>query len=939
MATLPTNPVVLVDGSSYLYRAFFAFPPLTNEAGEPTGAIYGVLTMLKSLIDKVQPSAFAVVFDAKGKTFRDELFEHYKSHRPPMPDDLRSQIAPLHKMIQDLGMPLLVVEGVEADDVIGTLAKQASLAGRNVVISTGDKDMAQLVDERVMLINTMQDSLLDSAGVVEKYGVPPHLIIDYLALCGDKSDNIPGVKGIGPAKAKPLLNYIGNIETIYQHLDDVEPVFAEHGVRGAKSTVKNLNEEKENALLSQQLATIKTDVALDVDLADLHFTAPNFTAFAADCERYDFHRWLSAAQKQINPIVSTETADDTPVAEQNEQKMDENSDLAQDLSISKTYSPKPENYRCLLNVQELQAFCDKLRGMECFALKTFTTGTDYINARLVGLAMASPVGEVVYVPLRHDVLSVSEQMPFNEAIAILKPLLESEKPTKIGLDLKYDAHILAHEQISLQGMAFDTMLEAYAFDSTGKHSLEALSQRYLSFTPTDYKDIAGKGKKQLTFDQITLEQATAFAGEQVDIILQLALLLTPAVRAIVPLWALYDELELPLMPVLLQMERNGVLIDSDFLANETAQMAAELASLEQQAYAIAGEPFSLTSPKVLQEVLFEKLKLPVLKKTPSGKPSTNEEVLEELALTHELPSIIMRHRTLSKLKSTYTDKLPQIVDHAGRVHTTYNQAATTTGRLSSSEPNLQNIPVRTEEGRRIRRSFIAREGYKIMAADYSQIELRLMAHLSQDQRLLDAFKRGEDIHKATAAEIFGLPLDSVGSNERRNAKAINFGLIYGMSAFGLAKQLNISVGDAQNYINRYFDRYPSVRRFMQNTPADARHLGYVQTLFGRRLHLPDIDASHQVRRKAAERLAINAPMQGTAADIIKRAMLAIAKAIAGDDSIAMIMQVHDELVFEVKAECVDKWQGEIKRLMESAVSLDVPLIVDVGVGDNWEQAH
>ncbi|TCP93249.1 DNA polymerase I [Cricetibacter osteomyelitidis] len=929
MTQIAENPLVLVDGSSYLYRAFHAFPPLTNSHGEPTGAMYGVLNMLKSLITQVQPSHIAVVFDAKGKTFRDEMFEQYKSHRPPMPDELRSQIQPLHNIIKALGIPLLVVEGVEADDVIGTLAVQASKCGKKVLISTGDKDMAQLVDDNIMLINTMNNTLLDRKGVIEKYGIPPELIIDYLALMGDSSDNIPGVAGVGEKTALGLLQGIGSMADIYANLEKV----ADLPIRGAKKLGEKLQAEKQNADLSYALATIKTDVALDILHDQLTIGTANNDELTKYFSRYEFKRWLSevindesSVTKLQEQAVKVNNYQATPVAKPTES--------AVKIQIDRS------KYQCILNQTDFDLWLDKLSKTPVFAVDTETDSLEYMSAHLVGISFALENGEAAYLPLQHNYLGVAKQLDFHTALEQLKPILENPNIQKIGQNIKYDLTIFARHGIHLQGVAFDTMLESYVLDSTGRHNMDDLALRYLGHQTIAFEDIAGKGKGQLTFNQIELEQAAEYAAEDADITMKLHQTLWQRLTAEPSLTKLYQEMEVPLLQVLSRMERNGVLIDSYLLQSQSNEIATKLTALEQTAYDLAGQSFNLASTKQLQDILFTKLGLPVLKKTPKGAPSTNEEVLEELSYEHALPKILVEHRGLSKLKSTYTDKLPQMVNpNTGRVHTSYHQAVTATGRLSSSDPNLQNIPVRNEEGRRIRQAFIAREGYKIIAADYSQIELRIMAHLSGDKGLTTAFAQGKDIHRSTAAEIFGLPLESVTGEQRRSAKAINFGLIYGMSAFGLSRQLNIPRGEAQKYMDLYFQRYPAVQTFMQDIQQKAKAQGYVETLFGRRLYLPDINSSNAMRRKGAERVAINAPMQGTAADIIKRAMIDIDRAITGDDNIVIIMQVHDELVFEVRSEFVEKYTVLIKRLMENAARLSVPLIVDVGVGENWDEAH
>ena len=935
MAQIAANPLILVDGSSYLYRAFHAFPPLTNAAGEPTGAMYGVLNMLKSLISQVQPTHIAVVFDAKGKTFRDEMFEQYKSHRPPMPDDLRKQIQPLHDMIRALGIPLLVVEGVEADDVIGTLALQASRLGKKVLISTGDKDMAQLVDDNIMLINTMNNSLLDREGVIEKYGIPPELIIDYLALMGDSADNIPGVAGVGEKTALGLLQGIGSMAEIYANLEKV----AELPIRGAKKLGEKLLTEKTNADLSYTLATIKTDVELNVTTDELLLGESQNDQLIEYFGRYEFKRWLNEVMNGADSITQT-----------TEQPMKMNQYQATSPAQNSVGNSAVENtpkiqidrtkYETLLTQADLTRWIEKLNAAKLIAVDTETDSLDYMSANLVGISFALENGEAAYLPLQLDYLDAPKTLEKSTALAAIKPILENPNIHKIGQNIKFDESIFARHGIELQGVEFDTMLLSYTLNSTGRHNMDDLAKRYLGHETIEFESIAGKGKGQLTFNQIPLEQATEYAAEDADVTMKLQQALWLKLQEEPTLVELYKTMELPLLHVLSRMERTGVLIDSDSLFIQSNEIATRLTALEEQAYALAGQPFNLASTKQLQEILFDKLGLPVLQKTPKGAPSTNEEVLEELAYSHELPKILVEHRGLSKLKSTYTDKLPQMVNsQTGRVHTSYHQAVTATGRLSSSDPNLQNIPIRNEEGRRIRQAFIAREGYSIVAADYSQIELRIMAHLSGDQGLINAFSQGKDIHRSTAAEIFGVSLDEVTSEQRRNAKAINFGLIYGMSAFGLSRQLGISRPDAQKYMDLYFQRYPGVQQFMTDIREKAKAQGYVETLFGRRLYLPDINSSNAMRRKGAERVAINAPMQGTAADIIKRAMIKLDEVIRHDPDIEMIMQVHDELVFEVRSEKVAFFREQIKQNMEAAAELVVPLIVEVGVGQNWDEAH
>ncbi|QGM81670.1 DNA polymerase I [Otariodibacter oris] len=956
MAVIAQNPLVLVDGSSYLYRAFHAFPPLTNKQGEPTGAMYGVLNMLKSLISQVEPSHIAVVFDAKGKTFRDDLFEQYKSHRPPMPDDLRSQIEPLHTMIKALGIPLLSIEGVEADDVIGTLAIQASRDGKDVLISTGDKDMAQLVNEHIMLINTMNNTLLDREGVIEKYGIPPELIIDYLALLGDSSDNIPGVKGVGEKTALALLQGLGSMETIYANLDKV----AELGFRGSKNFAPKLEAEKEVADLSYLLATIKTDVELDVTHDQLTLQPQQRDQLVELFGRYEFKRWLNEVLGDANPVTQI-NAEKIPNNYQATSSVSSQA-VTSEIKIAKVTIDRTA-YQCVNTPELFTPWLKKLNDAKLIAVDTETNSLDAMSAELVGISFALENGEACYIPLTHKGL-VSEpqqtdmfddveettntteillpnQLNKVDCLAQLKPILENPNIKKIGQNIKYDLTIFAQNGIEVKGVAFDTMLESYTLNSTGRHNMDDLSDRYLNHKTIPFEELAGKGKNQKTFDQIEIEKATEYAAKDADITMKLHQVLYAELVKSPELQALFEKMEMPLVETLSHIEQNGVLIDPKLLLDHSKEIETRLAELEKLVHEAAGETFNLASTKQLQEILFTKLGLPVLKKTPKGAPSTNEEVLDELAKQgHEVPKLLIEHRGLSKLKSTYTDKLPLMINpKTGRVHTSYHQAVTATGRLSSSDPNLQNIPIRNEEGRRIRQAFIAREGYVVMAADYSQIELRIMAHLSNDKTMIQAFAEGRDIHRATAAEIFGVALDEVTSEQRRSAKAINFGLIYGMSEFGLSNQLGISRSDAKKYMERYFQRYPAVQQFMVDIREKAAEKGYVETLFGRRLYLPDIQASNQMRRKAAERVAINAPMQGTAADIIKVAMINIDKAIAQRDDILMIMQVHDELVFEVKEDKIDYYKALIKAEMERAIDLHVPLIAEVGIGKNWDEAH
>ncbi|AMB73981.1 DNA polymerase I [Pantoea ananatis] len=928
MAQIAENPLILVDGSSYLYRAYHAFPPLTNSAGEPTGAMYGVLNMLKSLLVQYSPTHVAVVFDAKGKTFRDELFEHYKSHRPPMPDDLRSQIEPLHEMVRAMGLPLLAVSGVEADDVIGTLALEAEKKGHAVLISTGDKDMAQLVTPGITLINTMTNTILGPEEVEQKYGVPPSLIIDFLAMMGDSSDNIPGVPGVGEKTAQALLQGLGGMQSIYDNLDKV----ADLSFRGAKTMAAKLEQNRDVAFLSYQLATIKTDVELDQPCEALRVSEPDVNALQALFSRFEFKRWLTDLQegKWLQGTKSNRQAQqvltDEPVA-----------------SVEATSLLSADGYITILDQQTLDAWVEKLKNSEVFAFDLETDGLDTLTANIVGLSFAVAPGEAAYLPVAHDYLDAPEQLDRDAVLAQLKPLLEDPDASKVGQNLKYDRGVLKNYDIELAGIKYDTMLESYILNSVvGKHDMDSLSARWLNHKTITFEEIAGKGKNQLTFNQIALEQAAHYAAEDADVTLQLHLKMWPELEKEAGPKKVFEQIEMPLLKVISRVERNGVLIDQAILAQHSKELTSRLAELELKAHELAGEPFNLSSTKQLQVILFEKQGIKPTKKTPGGAPSTSEEVLAELALDYPLPKVILEHRGLSKLKSTYTDKLPLMINPvSGRVHTSYHQAVTATGRLSSTDPNLQNIPVRNDEGRRIRQAFVAGKGNRIVAADYSQIELRIMAHLSQDKGLLDAFSQGEDIHRATASEVFGVPLSKVTGEQRRSAKAINFGLIYGMSAFGLSRQLNIGAGEAKKYMDLYFERYPGVLRYMENTRQLAASNGYVETLDGRRLWLPDIKSSNAIRRKAAERAAINAPMQGTAADIIKRAMIAVDDWLQKqtDDAVRMIMQVHDELVFEIKAEAVDEASKQIRALMEGSMALDVPLLVEVGVGDNWDQAH
>ncbi|GAA5187084.1 DNA polymerase I [Ferrimonas gelatinilytica] len=914
MSASERKPLILVDGSSYLYRAFYAPPHLTNSKGEPTGAVYGVVNMLRSLLRKHKPSHMAVVFDAKGKTFRDELSADYKAQRPPMPDDLRSQVKPLHAIIRALGLPMIVHEGVEADDVIGTLAVEAEKAGYEVLISTGDKDMAQLVTDKVTLVNTMTDTYLDPAGVKEKFGVGPELIIDLLAMMGDKVDNIPGLPGVGEKTALAMLQGIGSLEQIYQDVDAVVPL----GFRGSKSMPKKLSENKELAFLSYKLATIKLDVALEEHPEDLKIGEPDNDALAKLYGEMEFRRWLSEVLDQGSVTSQIQQDDSTPA------------------------SMQQTEHELILSESQLDSWIARLKEAPLFALDTETTSIDYMEAELVGLSFAVEASKAAYLPVAHDYEGAPQQLDRERVLAKLKPLLEDVDAKKVGQNLKYDMSVLAKYGITLRGIAFDTMLESYCFNSTaGKHNMDDLALKYLGHKTIHFEEIAGKGAKQKTFNQIPLEQAAPYAAEDADITLRLHQHLMPRLEALEGPLRVFRELEMPLVPIMSQMERHGVRLDCDKLHQQSSEIAAKLTQLESQAHEIAGEVFNLGSTKQLQTILFDKLNCPVIKKTPKGAPSTAEEVLQELALDYPLPKVILEHRSLAKLKNTYTDKLPQMVKGEGRVHTSYHQAVTATGRLSSSDPNLQNIPIRSEEGRRIRQAFIAEPGCCLLAIDYSQIELRIMAHLSQDPGLLDAFAHGKDIHRATAAEVFEVPFDEVTTEQRRRAKAVNFGLIYGMSAFGLAKQLGIPRYEAQAYIDTYFERYPGVLAYMDRTRAQAREDHYVETLMGRRLHLPEINARNKMRQQAAERTAINAPMQGTAADIIKKAMILVDEYLQQQESseIRLLMQVHDELVFEVQEEKLAAHQKVLCELMEQAAELDVPLIAEAGSGCNWDEAH
>lgn len=925
------TPLILVDGSSYLYRAYHALPPLTNSKGVPTGAVKGVINMMRRLQKDYPQSTLVVVFDAKGKTFRDEIYSDYKAHRPPMPDDLRVQIEPIHNIIKAMGLPMLIIDGVEADDVIGTLAVQATAAEQPVVISTGDKDIAQLVNEHITLINTMNNSTLDRAGVIEKFGIPPELIIDYLALLGDKSDNIPGVPGVGEKTALGLLQGIGGLDDIYARLEEVAGL----AFRGAKTMSPKLEEHKELAYLSYLLATIKTDVEMPLQIGDLKNGEPDQAQLLSLFRDMEFKTWIEQALSE-----STENSSQAQAKAKPANTADTDLDESPATEVVKEEINK--EYQTVLSEADFESWIEKIKTAELVAVDTETTSLDYMRAELVGISVAVAPGEAAYIPFGHDYLGAPEQLSRELVLEKIKPLLEDPAIAKVGQNLKYDMSVLAQHGINLQGIAFDTMLESYVLDSVAtRHDMDSLALKYLDEETIKFADVAGKGAAQITFNQVSLEQAGPYASEDADITLRLHNRLWPQVSAEASLSSVFDEIELPLIPVLSRIERSGALVDDTLLFQQSQELSERLAELETQAWDLAGQQFNLASPKQLGEIMFEKLEIPVLKKTAKGAPSTKEEVLQELALDYPLPKVILEHRGLAKLKSTYTDKLPVMINpQTGRIHTSYHQAGTATGRLSSSDPNLQNIPIRTAEGRRVRQAFIAKPGCLLVAADYSQVELRIMAHLSEDPSLLAAFNAGQDIHRATAAEVFDVKVEAVTTDQRRSAKAINFGLIYGMSAFGLARQLGINRKQAAEYIELYFARYPGVQNYMNNIRYSAAENGYVETISGRRLYLPEINARNGMRRQAAERTAINAPMQGTAADIIKRAMISVDSWLENSDlQSRMIMQVHDELVLEVpESELEVVKQGLIER-MESAAELLVPLVVDVGVGDNWDEAH
>lgn len=899
MSSADNNPVktlYLVDGSGYLFRAYHALPSLSTAAGEPTGAIYGVANMLRKLLSDYNPDHVAVIFDARGPTFRDELFEQYKATRPPMPEDLAAQVEPLKELVSAMGLPLLEVAGVEADDVIGTLVGRARRDGFDVVVSTSDKDLAQLVDDHVTLVNTMSDSKLDPEGVERKFGVPPERIVDYLALVGDSSDNIPGVPKVGPKTAAKWLNEYGSLDAIVAHAGDIKGKVGE-----------SLREHLEQLELSRQLATIRTDAEVEEKPSDLTLGEPDEKQLAGLLQRHEFNSWLKQLDAGPEPAAN---------------------------------APDNVEYETVTTKDDLDAWLKRLEKAGSFAFDIETTSLEYMDAELVGVSFAVEPGHAAYVPVAHDYPGAPKQLDRGDVLKALKPLLEDPSVAKIGQHFKYDMNVLDRYGVRVEGLKHDTMLASYVLNSTAtRHDMDSLALKYLGHQCIRFEDVAGKGAKQLTFNQVALAEAAPYAAEDADITLRLHEHLWPELKGDDRLRSVYEEIEIPLVPVLSRMELTGVLVDVDRLKRQSKKLAGRMADLEEKAYESAGRRFNLGSPKQLQQILFEEQGIPALRKTPKGQPSTAEDVLEELAAReYELPRLILDYRAMAKLKSTYTDRLPERINaRTGRVHTSYHQAVAATGRLSSSDPNLQNIPVRSEEGRRIRQAFVAPAGRVLLAADYSQIELRIMAHLSGDEGLLKAFRDGEDIHRATAAEVFG---GEVTGEQRRAAKAINFGLIYGMSAWGLSRQLGIERDEAQGYVDRYFERYPGVKAYMESTRKRAREQGYVETVFGRRLYLPDIRAGNANRRQAAERAAINAPMQGTAADIIKRAMLAMHEWLKGrEDEIRMIMQVHDELIFEVQRQAVGAVSKAIRARMEGAAELSIPLDVDIGSGENWDEAH
>ena len=917
MSASDPNELVLVDGSSYLYRAFHALPPLVTSRGQPTGAVKGVINMIRALMKSCGHSNIAIVFDAKGKTFRNDIFKEYKAHRPPMPDDLKSQIKPIHNIISAMGLPLLVIEGVEADDVIGTLSLQATDEGINTLISTGDKDLAQLVNQRVTLINTMTNEILDPEGVVKKFGVEPCQIVDYLALMGDKSDNIPGVPGVGPKTALKWLQEYDSMEGIIENAEEI----------GGK-VGERLRDNFGLLRLSYKLATIKLDVELNISLRNLTKKEDNKQALYDIFTQMEFKTWIKELEEGGTHGSSYAGVES-----------DSDKSNSADAAILK---PKEIEYLSILSKEELQGLIDKLSGLEKFSISVDSREMHFMDATILGIAISAEAGKACYVPIGHDYSSCPEQLPAEYVLQSLKPIIENPSIIKMGYDLKHIRHLFQNYDILLQPTKSDLLLTSYVLNSVAvKHSLPDITNYYLDISAVKLEDLIGKGRNKLALHEVAIDDYANYAAEKADLVFRLSIYLEQKLDAEGRLAGVYKYYELPLVEVLQSIERSGVRIDKKVLEKQGKELAKKLNELEKAVYDIAGEQFNLSSPKQLQGILYQKLKLPILKKTPTGQPSTAEPVLHELAEEYELPQLVLEHRSLNKLKSTYTDKLPlEVNEKTGRIHSTFQQAVTATGRLSSTDPNLQNIPIRTSEGRRVRQAFVSDSGYKLLAADYSQVELRIMAHLSRDRGLLSAFSSDEDIHRATASDVFNIPLEEVNLQQRRSAKAINFGLIYGMSAFGLAKQLNVSLSDAQHYVDRYFQKYPGVKTYMEETQSLADEKGYVETIFGRRLYLPDIRAGNAIVRKAAQRAAINAPMQGSAADIIKRAMIDIDHWLALDELDArMLLQVHDELVFEVSEDDLDLLAEGVKFRMITAASLDVPLVVDIGVGDNWDQAH
>ncbi|MBL1142254.1 MAG: DNA polymerase I [Proteobacteria bacterium] len=908
--------MVLVDGSYYLFRAYHAIRDLTNSKGEPSGAIYGVINMIQKHLTEGGPDYFAVVFDAKGKTFRNDLYKEYKANRPPMPDDLVPQIQPLHDLIRALGIPLIMIDGVEADDVIATLSRQAASKNIKTIVSTGDKDLAQMVTDRIHLINTMSNTYLDPDGVLEKYGVSPEKIIDYLTLMGDTSDNVPGVPKVGPKTAVKWINEYGSLDNIIARAGEIKGKVGD-----------NLREFLPQLPLSRELVTLKYDVELDLSPEDLVISEPDNKSLKKIYSYWNFRTWLSQLDDDTDDNIEDDELEDAEIEPNN---------------TTETETATDPEYETILNHEQLDKWIDKLEKADLVSIDTETTSLDYMRARIVGISFAVTENSAAYIPLQHDYAGVPEQLPLNETLEKLKPIIEDENKKKIGQNLKYDLEVFANHDIKLRGIEHDTMLESYVVNSTsGRHDMDTLAHSYLDIETIHYEDVAGKGAKQIPFNQVSIEEATPYAAEDAEIVLKLHRVLSSSLKKHKTLQQVYKTIEMPLLPVLASIEQNGVIIDSDMLLQQSHELQSRMQEIEMEAHDLAGETFNIGSPKQIQTILYEKMNLPVLSKTPKGQPSTAESVLQELAEEYKLPKLILEHRSVNKLRSTYTEKLPQMINpETGRVHTSYHQAVTATGRLSSSNPNLQNIPIRTPEGRKIRLAFVPPKGYTMVAADYSQIELRIMAHLSGDKSLLDAFDKGLDIHRTTAAEVFATAIDDVTNDQRRAAKAINFGLIYGMSAFGLAKQLGIGRSEAKEYIDLYFNRYPSVKSFMDDTREKAKQDGYVETVYHRRLYLPEINARNAARRQYAERTAINAPMQGTAADIIKLAMINIDNWLHESKFDAkMIMQVHDELVFEVATAKLEGFIKEIDHRMTENGKLKVPLVVDIGHGSNWDEAH